>query len=385
MSKSIEILEKLIGFDTTISKDTLDAVLYVKKYLEDSGAKTHLVYNQAKTRASLLATIGDENKAGIVLSGHLDTVSSIKEEWNTNPYKLTEIDGKLYGRGTSDMKGGISCALGNIEALKNSGKTFHFALTHDEEGIFSAIKQLNENNFDGFFKKKPLGCIVMEPTILEAIYGHKGTYLAKVNIVGKESHSAYPHLGVDALSYSVKIYNKIQEIYDEVSKSFAVDKDYNPNKTTLNICTFNSGDAINKIPGYAELSYCMRYLPQDNINEINNKVKSFCSKMNEEIKKEDAKCNVAYTEILDVKGFESDKNSSFVRNFPNPSKVSYGTEGGFFMDLGINTIVFGPGSIEQAHIKNEFIDKQQISKFDDFIKNKLCKIALLLLINLLAL
>lgn len=372
MSDSLYVLEKLISFDTTISKDTLDAVLFVKDYLDSKNVKTHLVYNDTKTRASLLATVGDENRAGIVLSGHLDTVAVIKEEWATDPHKLTEVGTNFYGRGTSDMKGGISCALGNIDALIASGETFHFSLTHDEEGIFSAIKQLSKTNFDGFFKQKPKGCIVMEPTLLNPIYGHKGTFLAKINIIGKESHSAYPHLGVDAMGYMVKIYNKITSIMEEFSKTSAYDENYLPSKTNLNICTFKSGDAINKISGFAELSFCMRYLPQDNIEVILENIKKYCSEIEQEMKQQDEKCSVVFTEILNVKGFESDINSDFVKKFANPTKVSYATEGGYFQEMGINTIVFGPGSIEQAHIKNEFIEKSQLEKFDEFIQKELC-------------
>ncbi|MFV0625944.1 MAG: M20/M25/M40 family metallo-hydrolase [Alphaproteobacteria bacterium] len=372
MSDSLYVLDKLISFDTTISKNTFEAVYFVKDYLESKQIKTHLVYNNDKTRASLLATVGDENSAGIILSGHLDTVAVIKEEWNTNPHELTEIGTKLFGRGTSDMKGGIACALGNIDALKASGKTFHFSLTHDEEGIFSAIKQLNQNNFDGFFKQKPLGCIVMEPTLLKPIYGHKGTYLGKINIIGKESHSAYPYLGVDAMSYMVKIYNKIMSIMEKFGETSARDENYNPDKTSFNICTFKSGDAINKIPGFAEISFCMRYLPQDDIQLIFNEIKNYCSEIEFEMKKQDENCSVSFTEILNVKGFESDINSEFVKKFPNPTKVSYATEGGYFQEMGINTIVYGPGSIEQAHIKNEFIEKSQLEAFDKFIQNELC-------------
>ncbi|MCL1902221.1 MAG: M20 family metallopeptidase [Alphaproteobacteria bacterium] len=368
IDKTIEILDKLISIDTTITIDTMAAVDYIQELLDKSGARTHRVMSPNGKRASLLATIGDPVRAGVIFSGHMDTVAAAADEWNYPPHKLTLVDSRLYGRGTTDMKGAIAAILANIDALAASGNTYHIVLTHDEEGGFSAIRQLVASNFDNFFGAKPRGCIVMEPTELTPIVAHKGGFRAQINVTGKSAHSAYPELGVDAGEYIVRAYIALREIFKKHSESWAPDDCFSPNHTTVNIGTLCAGDAVNKIPGSAELSYMMRYLPGNDIIGFNNDIAKLCKDLDIDIKSKDPSCSVEFIPGVNVESFAADANSDFVKMFGKGAKVSFATEAGFFAKLGIPTIVFGPGNIAQAHTVDEFIEISELEKFNEWIK-----------------
>lgn len=342
------ILKKLISIDTTISINTTEAVDYIKDLLEQNGIASHLVYNKDKTRASLLATIGNPDNAGLILSGHLDTIAVEKDSWQHPPHQLTEENDCLFGRGTTDMKGAIACVLSNLDTLKNSGKTFHLVFTHDEEGGFTAINQLISSDFDNFFRTRPYACIVMEPSCLTPVGAHKGVLAYNVNITGKEAHSAYPELADDALKHAVQVYNKIHAAFDK--QGF--------NGTTLNACQFNSGDALNKIPAQAFFSFVIRFQPQDNLDNFKLELEQICNDKRIEL-----------TQICSIPAFQTDDKSEFIKNFGDYEKVKYCTEAGFFQKYRIPTIIFGPGDIRQAHSVDEFIKKDQLERFSEFIQN----------------
>ncbi len=373
-SKIKDILEKLIGFDTTISINTLDAVNFIKKYLDEKGVKTCLVFNENNARASLLATIGDEKNAGLLFSGHLDVVAADPDEWTSYPFVLDERDEKLYGRGTADMKGAIACILAMVDDLKATGKTFHFAFTHDEEGGFNAINQLEKTSFAGFFKNKPLGCIVMEPTQLLPICAHKGAVIADINVVGKAAHSAFPELGIDAIENLVDIYSYIQNNYKKDSENFETDDKFNPKSSTLTIAQMQGGDAINKISGNASLSLSARGLPNNDIKNFLEKIANYVGEINQKLQAQDVNAKAEYVTRFSMPAFKTNMESDFIKKFyakinvNEIVKVSYGTEAGYFQKMGIDTIIFGPGNIAQAHMVDEYVEKDQLLKFCDYIK-----------------
>ncbi len=372
-----EILSQLVQIDTTTTIDTLEAVKFVEEYLKEKGIESLLVYNEDKSRASLIATIGNPNNAGVILSGHLDSVSVRENEWKTNPFELHEEDEKYYGRGACAMKGAIACVLAMIDDIKESGKTFHLVLTHDEASTLVAITQLIKNNFYDYFKKTPLGCIVMEPSKLKPIFAHKGAHVAEITVIGKTSHSAYPSLGVDALFYLVETYNFAQAIFLKDSETFMRDDKFSPPVSTFTVTQMQGGDAHNKVPGTASLIFSGRSLPNDDIKNMISKIKSYVEALDRNLKMFDDTTGASYKLKLEFPPFETNKNSEFIKDFYKKAqtdeiiKVSYGTEAGYFQKAGINTIIFGPGSIENGFKTNEFIEVEQLDKFCEFIKTKL--------------
>jgi acetylornithine deacetylase len=254
--------------------------------------------------------------------------------------------------------------------LKRSDKTFHLVFTHDEEGAFAAIKQLVNQNFDNYFQTKPYGCIVMEPTGLKPVIAHKGGYLARITVHGHEAHSAKPDIGVNALKYAVDIYNYISSQFSYFcNDNCAIDDNFLPNKSTLNIGTFHSGNAANQIPGLAEITYTIRNLPGDSFVKFNQDIIYFCQNIQNKMREANKSCMVDFSEEIDFMAFQANMDSDFVKSFSDYKYGSFGTEAGFFSDAGIDTIVFGPGNIEHAHADNEFLDAKALDDFDKFIQS----------------
>ncbi|MCL2018076.1 MAG: M20/M25/M40 family metallo-hydrolase [Alphaproteobacteria bacterium] len=364
INRTLKILDQLISIDTTTTHDTMEAVNFVQTVLHNSGVDTRIIMSENGARASIVATIGNPSTPGIIFSGHLDTVAAEKDEWSVPPHKLTLSGSRAYGRGTTDMKGAIAVLLAHVDILKSSGRTFHIALTHDEESKVHAIGRV----LDAGFGHPPAGCIVMEPTGLSTVVAHKGVYLCRICVTGKTAHSAQPELGVDASEYIVKIYEKLQSEFKNRSAGYARDTGFSPDRSTMNIGTLNAGDAVNKIPGTAELTCALRYIPDDDIRGFNESIMQFCYELDHKIKDKDKSCGIVLKTEINIESFSANTESDFIKMFPgNHTKASFGTEAGFFEKRGINTVVFGPGNISQAHIKDEFIEILELEKFGKWI------------------
>ena len=378
---SIQILEKLISFNTVSSNSNLDIISYCEKILKDAGAKITLIKNKEETKANLFATIGPVDQAGIIVSGHTDVVPVTNQKWNTNPFEPTEIDNKLYGRGTADMKSFVACALhaASKASSMNLRTPLHFSFSYDEEigcvGVRSLIEMLKNSSTN------PLFCIVGEPTSMQVMSGHKGKVNASVLIKGKEAHSALTTKGLNSIYLATEFIQGIQNIQTNLINNSTHDNDFEVPYTTLQVGKIEGGVAVNIVPSSASLLFEIRSLHSDDPNLILNDIKNLSEKIVKSHIDRFPDTEIAINVTSQYPALNTMKNSdviSFLNGLTgnnNVEKVSFGTEGGLFSnELNIETAICGPGSMNQGHKPNEYIEKTQIDLCDQMLENLLDKL-----------
>ena len=378
---SIQILEKLISFDTVSSNSNLEIISYCEKILKDAGAETTLIKNTEETKANLFATIGPADQPGIILSGHTDVVPVTSQKWQTNPFKLTEIDNKLYGRGTADMKSFVACALyaASKASSMNLKTPLHFSFSYDEEigcvGVRSLIEMLKNSSIN------PLFCIVGEPTSMQVMSGHKGKVNASVLIKGKEAHSALTTKGLNSIYLASEFIQGIQSIQTNLINNSAHDNDFEVPYTTLQVGKIEGGVAVNIVPSSSSLLFEIRSLHSDDPNLILKDIKILSEKIVKSHIDKFPDTEIEIKVTSQYPALNTMKNSdviSFLNGLTGNNsveKVSFGTEGGLFSnELNIQTAICGPGSMNQGHQPDEYIEKVQIDLCDQMLENLLNKL-----------
>lgn len=376
------LLEKLVAFDTDVIRSTLEAVNFVANYLNMHKARVSLIekdYNgeHDSKRATLLATLGDVEKPGIILSGHLDTTKIPNQEhlWETDPLKTKRIDDKIYGKGTTDMKGGIAVSLAQIEDLTKFARhtPIHFILTHDEEGVFSAMSQLRENSFYNIIPQHQKGCIVMEPTKMMPVGSHRGNKRISIEVTGKAAHGSVPHRGVDAMAYCFQIYAFAQKLFKKTATE--IDKRFEYPKTALNISNFHAGLSDSMLPDKARFDLSYRYIPRQNIDEFFVRFYAYIQALSNKMKNIDSSCGIKIIErnhVFPLNTKETAPIMGLVKSLSQKTQsetVTYGSEAGYFQKMGIDTVICGPGDILYAHKPNEFVTIEDLTKFEKFFIN----------------
>ena len=373
---SIEILEKLISFPTISKTPNIELINWVSELLGSFGIRSTILRNEDGSRANLFATSSDTLEPGIMLSGHTDVVPTDGQNWHTNPFELKQSGGKLFGRGTADMKGFCASAIRIMcEASKKKLNTpLHLALSFDEEigciGVRSLIEMLKTSPV------KPKMCIVGEPTLLAVASGHKGKIALQTTCKGIEGHSALAPLALNALHLGTDFVNIIREVQKEIINKGNEDNDYDVPYTTLHVGKMNGGVALNIVPNICTIDWEIRNLANDSTETILTRVKELVELKLQEYKNPKAK--IFWKETFSYPGLGTDINSeiiNFVRSLTgtnNTIKVAFGTEGGLFhKEVGIPTVVCGPGSMLQGHKPNEFITVEQMDRCDLMMANLL--------------
>tara|TARA_Y100000022_G_scaffold162975_1_gene146490 strand:+ start:45 stop:1202 length:1158 start_codon:yes stop_codon:yes gene_type:complete len=372
---SIEILKKLISFDTTSFKPNLNLIKFIENYLNDLNIKSELIYDETKNKANLFATIGPNLQGGIVLSGHTDVVPITKQKWTSDPFILTERDNKLFGRGSSDMKGFIAIVLSRVSAMleKKLKKPIHLAFSYDEEigcvGVHSLLDLIKKKSINPEF------CIVGEPTSMEMVIGHKGKHAYDVKVDGLSCHSGQAPYGVNAINYASKLINYIEEINKEKSIEGPFDNEYEIPYSTLHTGLIKGGTILNIVPNLCQFEFEIRHLAEDDPLEIIQRIKKYTEELLiKEMHNISSKTNIEINEKINYPGLNISESISPVKQVKellgnsSHKKVIFGTEGGLFKrELNLPTIICGPGSIDQAHKPDEFISIQQIEKGGAFI------------------
>ena len=375
--QSLDLLQTLIGFDTTSFKSNLNLIKFIENYLNQYEIKSELVYDDTKNKANLFATIGPNSTGGIVLSGHTDVVPVGNQKWDTDPFQLIEKDQKLYGRGASDMKSFIALVLSRVPKIieKKLSKPIHLAFSYDEEigcvGVHGLLDLIEKKSI------KPEFCIVGEPTSMEVVIGHKGKHAYSVKVDGLSCHSGQAPFGVNAINYASKLIAYIDELNKEKSINGPFDQDYEVPYTTLHTGLINGGTILNIVPNLCEFEFEIRNLETDDPLKLVNKIKDYTNqKLINDMHKVSSKTGIHFNEknnypALDISAdIEPVKNIKELLNNQKHKKVVYGTEGGLFKNrFDIPTIVCGPGSIDQAHKPNEYISIEQIKKCSNFLDN----------------
>lgn len=357
------ILANLIAFPTISSESNLSIIDYIADYFESLGAHVDIQKDASGKKANLFATLGPEISGGVVLSGHSDVVPVAEQNWSSDPFEMVEKDGKLYGRGTCDMKGFIACAMAMapIYAKQELKRPVHFAFTYDEETGCIGAQALAE-----FLKTRetvPSVAIIGEPTLMRCIEGHKGVCEYTCEFQGLEGHGSLPDLGVNAVEYAVRYVGKLMDIREALKARAPSDSRFDPPWTTINVGALHGGVAHNVIAGKAAVEWEFRPVQESDYEFVHAKIDEYVeTELLPHMQSVSKSAMIKKRTVGEVMGLEpADENEAkdIVMKLTAVNRaetVSFGTEAGIFQSLGMSAVVCGPGSIEQAHKADEFVE-----------------------------
>ena len=363
------ILADLIAFPTVSYDSNLDMIDYIAGYLEERGARVDVFKDETGHKANLFATIGPDGDGGLVLSGHSDVVPVTDQDWTDDPFQMVECEGKLFGRGTCDMKGFIAATLAMAPEFAKAPLTrpIHFAFTHDEEtgciGAGHLVEALRERDIH------PSMAIIGEPTMMRIIEGHKGCYEYTTRFQGLEGHGSAPDVGVNAVEYAVRYVNRLMELREDLKSMTPAGSQFEPPWTTMNIGALQGGSVHNVIAPKAEVKWEMRTVQTSDADYVKSEIGHYCENVLLPAMQAVHPNASIETEIMgEVAGLiPTDENEarqivSELTGANTTDLVAFGTEAGLFQSLGMDVIVCGPGSIEQAHKADEFLAIDQLTQ-----------------------
>jgi acetylornithine deacetylase len=372
---SIKMIERLVGFDTTSRLSNMALIEWVQAYLAEHGIDSRLTFDDDRKKANLFATLGPADRPGLVLSGHTDVVPVDGQPWDTDPFVLTERDGRLYGRGTSDMKSFLAVVLTLVPEFVRRGleTPIHLALSYDEEvGCIGVRRLLADLTAAGI---KPQGCIVGEPTEMKVITGHKGKLSVRCRVRGHECHSALAPQGVNAVEAAAETVAFLKRMARERRRDGPFNRLFDPAYTTIHTGVIHGGTALNIVPRDCAFDFEFRYIPGDDPQALLGQVKQFCAtELAPEMQAVAPDTGFHFDAIGGFSGLDIEDDSeiaTFAKSLSGANdtgKVSFGTEAGLFQHAGIPTVICGPGSIEQAHRPNEFVALEQIALCERFMR-----------------
>ncbi|UTM47423.1 acetylornithine deacetylase [Glutamicibacter mysorens] len=379
---SMKEIHELIAVDTTSRDSNLPLIENVVKKLDAYGISSQLIHNDEGTKANLLATIpaaDGTRTGGIVLSGHTDVVPVDGQDWSSDPFDAQVRDGKLYGRGTCDMKGYLGVILAKLDQLTSAklAEPIHLALSYDEEvgcvGAVSLVQKIVDENL------APRGCFVGEPSSMRAIRGHKSMNVFRAEFNGVAAHSSLPSEGVNAISYALRFANFVEEVSAELRSDGPRDQSFIEPTTTMNVNKFDGGIAVNTIPSQAVVHFEYRSLAVVDREALTGRFRDEAAKLEAEMLEQNPACSVKFAQQAGAPGLDTAPDEEIVSfaascgAIATDEKVTYGTEAGLFAAAGIPTVVCGPGDIAQAHAPDEYIELEQIVACENFIDSLIAK------------
>jgi acetylornithine deacetylase len=379
---SVEMVRRLVGFDTTSRGSNLALIDFVRDHLDGHGVASELVFDETGKKANLFATIGPKGLGGVMLSGHTDVVPVDGQDWHSDPFAVTATEDRLFGRGTADMKSFIAAALALVpELLARDLRTpVHLALSYDEEvgciGVRRLIAALAGR------PERPRLCIVGEPTEMRPVTGHKGKRSFRCQVHGHECHSALAHEGVNAVEAAAELVAHLKAMARRKRDEGPFDPRYVPSYTTVHTGKIAGGTALNIVPKDCSFEFEFRLLPQDDADSLEREVRDLAERrLLPEMQAVRAESAIRFEELTDIAGLDTPEDAEITRlvvaltGANRTGKVSFGTEGGAFQAAGIPTVVCGPGSIEQAHKPDEFIEIAQIRECEGFLRRLFDRLA----------
>ncbi|WP_322072187.1 acetylornithine deacetylase [Paraburkholderia bannensis] len=365
------LLERLIGFATVSRDSNLELIAFVERYLAEFGIQSELFYNAERTKANLFATIGPRDRGGVVLSGHTDVVPVDGQAWTVEPFRLSARDGRLYGRGTADMKGFIASVLAAVPLFQSAGlKTpVHLAFSYDEEvgclGVRPMLEQLAKRSH------KPLLCLIGEPTELKPVLGHKGKLAMRCCVKGAACHSAYAPYGVNAIQYAARLIGQLDEIGTRLAAPEHRDERFDPPYSTVQTGLIKGGRALNIVPAECEFDFEVRALPGFDAQTVADELAQYAQQeLLPTMRAVQPDTDIQWQPLGEYPGLATPPESEAARLLAHISgstdfgTVAFGTEGGLFEQAGIPTVVCGPGSMDQGHKPDEFIAETQLADCD---------------------
>ena len=367
--QTADILARLIGFDTTSSKPNRALMDWVQDLLAGAGIRAQIIPDASGGKANLYATIGPQDRPGVMLSGHTDVVPVEGQVWTRPPFLLTEADGRYYGRGTTDMKGFVACALAAalVAARRPLATPLHLALSYDEEvgclGVASLIDLLAQA------PHRPVMCIVGEPTGLQVATGHKGKIALRATCTGREGHSALAPMALNALHLGADFLGALRRLQDEVAQNGLTDGDYDVPYTTLHVGKMQGGVQVNIVPNTCTLDFEIRNLAGDDPQVLIDRLRVEADRITAPLTAAFPEAAITIDRLWDYPGLGTPTSApvvQFVKSLTGANgtmKVAFGTEGGLFSTrLGIPTVICGPGSMAQGHKPDEWVSVEQIAR-----------------------
>jgi len=364
-----EMLEKLVGFPTVSAGSNLGLIEFVKDYLAGHGVKAHLVYDETGEKANLYAMVGPKVAGGVVLSGHTDVVPVKGQDWRTDPFRVVEADGRLYGRGTCDMKGFNALVLALVPDMLKAGlkRPIQIALSYDEEvGCLGAPFMIDE-----MLVKLPRAAavIVGEPSMMQVVSGHKGSIGFLTRVQGFEVHSSLMHTGVSAVMVAARLVEWLRLRFEEnrQARPNPVDAVFEPPFTTLHVGVIKGGTATNITALDCSFSCDIRCPASQDPMDWYKRYLAFVAEVEAEVKAIRPEAKITVTPRDENPALKPETNGvaeALARRLTGDNGrhvVSYGTEAGQFQREGYSVVVCGPGSIDQAHQPNEYISIAQFA------------------------
>lgn len=368
-----ELIARLVSFPTISERSNLALIDWAEGYLSAHGARCRRTMNEEGTKANLFATIGPEVAGGVVLSGHSDVVPVEGQSWSSDPFVVTERNGRLYGRGTADMKSflAIAMALAPEFAARPLRRPIHIAMSYDEEigclGVASMIQDIMAN-------LPPPGLVIIgEPTSMRLVTGHKGVNLFRTRVIGRAAHSSQPHRGAGAILAAGRLIDYLWRLGEEQRQQR--DPRFEPPWTTVQVGLIEGGTAVNILPAECSFFWEYRNLPSQDSSAIRKLFEDYCEReVLPSLREFAPEARIETEAVALVPPLAQEENGAaeaLVRRLIGANEsaaVSFATEGGLFQRAGLSTVVCGPGSIDQAHQPDEYIELEQIEACIAFMR-----------------
>jgi len=371
---ALELAQTLVRMNTVSDRSNLELIHFIRDHLARLGVPSRLTFNEDKTKANLFATLGEGKPAGIILSGHTDTVPWDGQAWIMDPLSALVKDGNLYGRGSADMKAFIGIAVSQAEQFLNSDAPFaiHYAFSYEEEigcfGVKELIADLRDANI------QPLACIVGEPTSMVPAIAHKGVYRYKCCVRGKEAHSSLTPHSVNAIEMAARVVGRVRDMAEGFEREEPRYEGFDVPFSTASVGQFHGGIADNVVPRDAEFRYEFRDLPTANAAQMQAEVVAYAKSLEPAMKKVAPAAGFDFETICEIPSFLGSRDDPVTRlaqqlaGEQGTTLVAFGTEAGLFKNAGISTVVCGPGSIRQAHQPDEYVSLEQLARCEAFMQ-----------------
>ncbi len=374
LARAIALLDELIAFPTISSASNLEIIARLAARFSEAGARVELFHDSAGRKANLFATLGPDGPGGIVLSGHTDVVPAEGPGWSADPFRMRQQDGRLYGRGSCDMKGFLAATLACLPDFTAAElrRPLHFAFTYDEEvgclGARQLVRELQEREI------APAMAIIGEPTGMRLVEGHKGCNEYTTRFTGTQGHGSTPEAGVNAAEYAVRFVHHLLSLRDELRARARVESRFEPPWSTLNVGQIHGGTARNVLAGTAEVEWETRPVVAADGLFMRDAVRAFCEEdLLPEMRRIAPESRVETEIIGEIAGLvpmaENPARDLVARltGETDAACVAFGTEAGLFQAMGISAVICGPGAIAQAHQPDEFLEVTQLARCLDML------------------
>lgn len=371
---AVDLLGGLVAFDTTSDRSNLPMIAFIEDYLARHGVASRRIPDESGDKANLYATIGPADRPGIMLSGHTDTVPVTGQAWTVEPYRLTASNDRLYGRGAADMKGFIAAVLATVPGMVEAGLAVpvHLAFSHDEEVGCLGVRTLLADLLR--LPVRPAACVVGEPTSMRPATAHKGKLAVRLHVQGKACHSGMAPEGVNAIHAAARLATRVEEMAAAKARQGPFDQRFAVPHTTLQVGTIEGGAALNIVPEACRLDVEIRCVPGDDPGALIGELMAAASSLEAGMRATYPQAGIHLERLSEYPGLsmaDDDALVEFVMSLLEErdlERIGYGTEGGLFRgELGIPTVVCGPGSMAQGHQPDEFVTREQLARCEAFL------------------